>query len=301
MEFYYPTIEKPGSFYWESVWEHKIEYLKKQPESEENKWLIASMGHFASVEYLIEHADKLNWRDVSANPCVSMEMIYEHPELPWNPVGIAANPNVTFQWFSDNYPLLRYKSEFEGVVNMLCCNSALTHEFLDKYPNVNWNKQKIRMNCPLIHLPSEKSGDTEMNAHQIDMMITGMRPIQSLSQKQRDGLTDMALEKNMFGDYKRRPISVVGPIASEIEVEEEKKGPFQERMQKKRFSRFGSRFQSERNFTAKEFNQDLPTENDYTVVFVDQQPKNQPTFSLKNGKWIQNMDSDSDEPAYICA
>lgn len=40
---------------------------------------------------------KLNWFLVSANPDITWEYIYDHPEIDWNGRGLSLNPNTTYQ------------------------------------------------------------------------------------------------------------------------------------------------------------------------------------------------------------
>ena len=56
-----------------------------------------------TIDFAIEHKDKLDWKGISCNPGITMDDIIDHPELPWGWEEISQNPNITPDFIMANF------------------------------------------------------------------------------------------------------------------------------------------------------------------------------------------------------
>ena len=66
-------------------------------------------------EFVLKYSDKLNWERISRNPNISMDIIENNPDKPWDWHGISRNPNITM-------------------------------DIIEKYPDKHWNWHDISRN-----------------------------------------------------------------------------------------------------------------------------------------------------------
>ena len=52
--------------------------------------------------FLMKYEDKIDWNNISYNPNITMEMIENSPEKPWNWSAISQNPNITMEMIENN-------------------------------------------------------------------------------------------------------------------------------------------------------------------------------------------------------
>jgi hypothetical protein len=56
-----------------------------------------------TIEYLLENLDKnLDWFNVSYQKNITMQMVIDHPECPWDYEGLSLNPNLTAEFLFNN-------------------------------------------------------------------------------------------------------------------------------------------------------------------------------------------------------
>jgi hypothetical protein len=51
--------------------------------------------------------DEMNWKVISANEAITIQMMFDNLDLPWDLTGISKNPNVTLE-FINNHPNMRW-------------------------------------------------------------------------------------------------------------------------------------------------------------------------------------------------
>lgn len=214
------TYQTPG-FYFEDTWDRMAKkIMDKIEQTEADKITLASIGTFASVQYLITNKDNLNWKYISMNPYSSMEMILEHPELPWDKFRVAYNPNITIEWFK-KIADESTEGELRDIVTGLSRNASLTDEFLEECPTLPWNMSDIRKYCPLVSdsIKNYVESPRDSGLHKTDLHITNLIRPNMMSQKQKDNIITMRDELHTYGEYKKRPISLFGKLGERIHNE----------------------------------------------------------------------------------
>ena len=82
--------------------------------------------------FIMKYEDKLDWKHISCNRNITMEIIEKYTNKPWNWYGISQNSNITMEMI-EKYPDKPWS--WWGV----SCNPNITIEIIDKYPNKPWN------------------------------------------------------------------------------------------------------------------------------------------------------------------
>ena len=82
--------------------------------------------------YILEFENKLSWRNLSRNPNITMNMIKDNPDKPWDWDNISSNPNITMDMISDNP---------DKPWNWKCIsrNPNLTIDIITKNPDKPWD------------------------------------------------------------------------------------------------------------------------------------------------------------------
>ena len=66
-------------------------------------WKEISANPNLTVEIIKKNKNKkLNWEEISANPAITMEIVKAHPLWPWNIKGLSQNPNLTADFVKEN-------------------------------------------------------------------------------------------------------------------------------------------------------------------------------------------------------
>ena len=67
-----------------------------------DKYIQSKWGEYY-WNFLMKYEDKLNWYNISYNPNITMEIIENNPDKPWDWYDISYNPNITME-FIEKYP-----------------------------------------------------------------------------------------------------------------------------------------------------------------------------------------------------
>ena len=126
----------------------------------ENKWIELYYQPF-----IYRYYNKLDWKQISSNPNITMTFINNHPEYSWSQEYISSNPNLTIKMIN-NHPdkdwdwqyLIRHLNitmiDIENNIHLpwvwsecgISDNPNLTMDMINNYPDKNWNWYDISSN-----------------------------------------------------------------------------------------------------------------------------------------------------------
>ena len=113
--------------------------------------------------FICKYSHKVDWKNISSNPNITIEIIGNNPDKPWDWVFISANPNITME-IIDNSPdkpwdwwNISQKSNITMEIiennpdkpwdwNLISINPNITMEFIEKYSDKPWNWTGISIN-----------------------------------------------------------------------------------------------------------------------------------------------------------
>jgi hypothetical protein len=53
-------------------------------------------------DFIKKNIDKVNWMNVSKHKCITIDIIDQNPELPWDWNNVSENPNLTWDFIQEN-------------------------------------------------------------------------------------------------------------------------------------------------------------------------------------------------------
>ena len=111
---------------------------------------------------IMEHFDKWHWPFLSANKSVSMTMILDHLDWPWDYDAMCSNPNVTLEFMLSkksidklNWWRLSRRIDFREILHHpnfpwnyddMSSNPTIHLDYVLNHPNHSWNDYKIAQN-----------------------------------------------------------------------------------------------------------------------------------------------------------
>jgi hypothetical protein len=153
--------ENPGKrWYWEHILESNTTIPFENLDEYQEYWnwdMFSLSGNPAlPIEFIIKNRKHLDWRRLTCNSSITMDIVEAYPELPWDPRYFKHNPNITpefiikhpdYEWdmgmcigkmhhitpefiiSHPEYDLIKYIS--------FCAN--LTPEFVKEHPECEWD------------------------------------------------------------------------------------------------------------------------------------------------------------------
>jgi len=101
---------------------------------------------------LIPHTNRLNWSELSKNPAISAEYIFQHlNDRPWNFPKLGSNMNLTRELAELIYSQLGTTSKRDLFVLAVGNNLAIGQELRDVHPDWDWDWNRAdlaRGSCP---------------------------------------------------------------------------------------------------------------------------------------------------------
>ena len=110
----------------------------------------------------MEHFDKWHWPSLSENKSVSMSMILNHLDWPWNWRCMCRNPNVALEFMLSkksidelNWCLLSRRIDFQEILqhpelpwnnDAMSMNPTLCLDYVSEHPNISWEYDEIARN-----------------------------------------------------------------------------------------------------------------------------------------------------------
>jgi len=101
-----------------------------------------------------------DWKYISFNPNITMEIIEKNPGKPWNWYRISKNPNITMG-IIEKYPEREWNWEY------ISSNPNITIEIIEKYSDKSWNWYYISENPNITMEFIEKYSDKSWNWYYI--------------------------------------------------------------------------------------------------------------------------------------
>lgn len=120
---------------WSNVWFKYIE-----PKTIISMWSDLSGNPNLTMEIIDNNLDKpWNWFEISRNSNVTMDTINKYPDKPWNTIGMKYNPNLTSDMvnnYNETYPDKKTEQpEFISWRDVdTTCDSRITMEAFDTLP-----------------------------------------------------------------------------------------------------------------------------------------------------------------------
>lgn len=86
--------------------------------------------------YLRRKGIMLDWEEISANPAITMEDVKAHPLWPWNLEGLSRNPNLTVDFVKEH-------SEENWNWTDISGNDKIVMELIELYPDKDWDWEEV--------------------------------------------------------------------------------------------------------------------------------------------------------------
>ena len=82
----------------------------------------------------------LDWYEISKNPDITMDIIQNNPNKPWNWVGLSLNPNITLDFIQSN------QDKPWDWYSIISQKPTITFDFIKKNLNKDWDWYFISQN-----------------------------------------------------------------------------------------------------------------------------------------------------------